>query len=66
VAAGLPAVTASYGVVEVAHVDELAAVLSRADAALFQAKREGRDRIVVHGGAGAPAPAVLESLTVVR
>jgi diguanylate cyclase (GGDEF)-like protein len=66
VAAGLPAVTASYGVVEVAHVDELAAVLSRADAALFQAKREGRDRIVVHGGAGSPAPAVLESLTVVR
>jgi diguanylate cyclase (GGDEF)-like protein len=47
-AAGLPLVTASFGVVA-SHADEtLASSLRRADVALFQAKHEGRDRIVVH------------------
>jgi diguanylate cyclase (GGDEF)-like protein len=55
VAAGLPAVTASYGVVDAGDGD-VAAALVRADAALFQAKREGRDRVVVHAMATAVEP----------
>jgi diguanylate cyclase (GGDEF)-like protein len=55
-AAGLPTYTASYGVVEARVDDDFASVISRADAALFQAKREGRDRIVVHDEHGDPTP----------
>ncbi len=44
---GLPRFTASFGVTEMpAHLD-LPTALSRADTALFTAKREGRDRVVV-------------------
>ena len=46
--AGLPNYTASFGVVEAGEDEDLPTILARADAALFQAKREGRDRIVVH------------------
>ena len=46
--AGLPTFSASYGVVEAGSDDDFATVIARADAALFQAKREGRDRIVLH------------------
>ena len=57
--AGLPQFTASFGLVEAGLAEDLPAVLARADAALFQAKREGRDRIIVHdaAGNGEPAPA---------
>jgi diguanylate cyclase (GGDEF)-like protein len=46
--AGLPEVTASFGVVEASEGEELYELLARADAALLDAKREGRDRVVVH------------------
>ena len=45
--AGLPRYTASFGVVDAGDQEDLPAVLVRADAALYTAKREGRDRIVV-------------------
>ena len=44
--AGLPKFTVSVGIVLADPKDDLPAVLGRADAALFQAKREGRDRVV--------------------
>ena len=50
--AGLPNVTASFGVVESDHLEDLADALQRADVALFEAKEHGRDRVVVHDGAG--------------
>jgi len=57
--AGLPKFTVSFGVVEADPNDDLPSLISRADAALFQAKREGRDRVVVvdAGGHEVPAPA---------
>lgn len=53
VAAGLPTFTVSFGVAEDDHDEDLPSLLARADAALFQAKQNGRDRVVVHGD---PAP----------
>ncbi len=50
--AGLPQFTASFGLVEAGRQEGLAGILARADAALFQAKHEGRGRIVVHDAAG--------------
>jgi diguanylate cyclase (GGDEF)-like protein len=55
--AGIPRCTASFGIVDARPDDDLTATITRADAALFQAKREGRDRIVVHDDHGAPTPA---------
>ena len=54
--AGLPKFTVSFGVVEVDPKDDLPTTLSRADAALFQAKREGRDRVVVLDALGHEIP----------
>ncbi|HEY6533064.1 MAG TPA: GGDEF domain-containing protein [Acidimicrobiales bacterium] len=50
--AGLPAVTASFGIVVRESGEDLASCLARADVALFQAKHDGRDRIVAHDGSG--------------
>ncbi|MGX7679035.1 diguanylate cyclase [Jatrophihabitans sp. DSM 45814] len=50
--AGLPVFTASFGVVPAKLEDDLDALLARADAALFEAKRNGRNRVVVHDSAG--------------
>jgi diguanylate cyclase (GGDEF)-like protein len=50
--AGLPKFTVSFGVVEADPADDLPTLISRADAALFQAKREGRDRVVVIDAGG--------------
>jgi diguanylate cyclase (GGDEF)-like protein len=50
--AGLPSFTVSFGVVEVARQEDLPAAINRADGALFQAKREGRNRVVVHDALG--------------
>ncbi|MGO9856221.1 MAG: diguanylate cyclase [Acidimicrobiales bacterium] len=57
--AGLPKFTVSFGVIEAEPDDDLPGLISRADAALFQAKREGRDRVVVVDALGheVPAPA---------
>ena len=56
-AAGLPAFTASFGIVDSGASDDLPATVGRADEALFEAKRSGRDRVVVHAaGGGATSP----------
>lgn len=51
--AGLPQFTVSFGLVEAGdNDDDIADVLARADTALFEAKRLGRDRVVVHDAHG--------------
>jgi diguanylate cyclase (GGDEF)-like protein len=45
--AGLPKFTVSFGVVGSDRNDDLPTLIGRADAAVFQAKREGSDRVVV-------------------
>ena len=47
--AGLPAFTVSFGVAVAGDQDDLPTALARADAALFQAKLWGRDRVAIHG-----------------
>jgi diguanylate cyclase (GGDEF)-like protein len=47
--AGLPSYTASFGVVAANDEEDLESAVRRADAALFEAKHTGRDRVVVHG-----------------
>jgi diguanylate cyclase (GGDEF)-like protein len=46
--AGLPRFTASFGIAAADESEDLATALAQADAALFDAKRQGRDRVVVH------------------
>lgn len=54
---GLPGFTCSFGVAEAGPGEDFAAAIARADSALFDAKRRGRDRTVVHSGAAdTPAP----------
>ena len=53
VAPGASPLTLSFGVVQVAPDESIDLALARADAALYEAKRSGRDRTVV---GGAPAP----------
>ena len=43
----IPAFTASYGVVESAQSDDIGELIRLADRAMYQAKQEGRDRIVI-------------------
>ena len=50
--AGLPGFTVSFGVVQAGHQEDLPAVINRADAALFEAKRDGRNRVVFHDLSG--------------
>jgi len=54
--AGLPQFTVSFGVVEAHDQEDLPALINRADAALFQAKRDGRDRVVIQDGFGKTMP----------
>lgn len=57
VAAGtVPAFTVSFGVASSADADTLDDLLRMADAALFQAKRLGRNRVVVDPSGGASLP----------
>lgn len=49
---GLPSFTASFGIVEARDAEDLTAAIARADGALFQAKHDGRNQIVVHDTAG--------------
>jgi diguanylate cyclase (GGDEF)-like protein len=56
---GLPKFTCSFGITDGEAGEDLAAVLRRADGALLEAKRQGRDRVVLHdavGTAGAEGP----------
>lgn len=46
-ASNVPGFTASFGVADTSQATDLATLVSLADSALFTAKREGRDRIVV-------------------
>ncbi len=50
--AGLPKLTVSVGIVAARPEEELSGVIGRADAALFQAKKDGRDRVTVHDELG--------------
>jgi diguanylate cyclase (GGDEF)-like protein len=43
---GLPAVTCSFGVAQYKDGDDVDRLLNRADERLYQAKREGRNRVV--------------------
>ena len=52
--AGLPAFTVSIGVIQADPQEDLPALIGRADQALFRAKREGRDQVIVHDAAGRP------------
>jgi diguanylate cyclase (GGDEF)-like protein len=45
---GLPKFTASFGLTDAERGEEMVEVLRRADDALLLAKREGRDRVVLH------------------
>jgi diguanylate cyclase (GGDEF)-like protein len=45
--AGIPRYTASFGLVEATEQEDLPTLIDRADACLFAAKRDGRDRVVV-------------------
>ena len=56
--AGLPKFTVSFGVVEADPKDDLPTTISRADAALFQAKRERRDRVIVLDALGHEIPSL--------
>jgi diguanylate cyclase (GGDEF)-like protein len=49
---GLPEFTVSFGIVEAAEIEEFVEMLARADSALLQAKRAGRNRTVVHNSRG--------------
>ena len=48
----MPKFTASFGITDAEPGEELVAVLRRADDALLLAKRQGRDRVVLHDSCG--------------
>lgn len=56
---GLPPFTCSFGVAEADGLEDFADVIARADVALFEAKKAGRDRAMVYGEALAPAQLVV-------
>ena len=47
---GLPAFTCSFGIAEADDTEDFTDVIARADIALFEAKRAGRDRAVIYDG----------------
>jgi diguanylate cyclase (GGDEF)-like protein len=58
--AGLPKFSVSFGIVRAGQNEELPAVIGRADAALFDAKHQGRDQVVVHDADGAIVPSAAD------
>jgi diguanylate cyclase (GGDEF)-like protein len=54
--AGVPHYTASFGVVEATPQEDLPTLIGRADACLFAAKRDGRDRVVVGAASAEQVP----------
>ena len=61
-AGSVPPFTVSFGVAERSEGNDLEDLCKAADIALFQAKREGRNRVVVDGGVGpTPSSADFES-----
>jgi diguanylate cyclase (GGDEF)-like protein len=63
--AGLPKFTVSFGVVDAGEHEELPTVVSRADAALYQAKSDGRDRVVAHDPSGRAVAVAVDPRSVV-
>ena len=47
---GLPGFTCSFGITETGEAEELSDIIARADLALFEAKRSGRDRALIYHG----------------
>jgi diguanylate cyclase (GGDEF)-like protein len=64
--AGLPKYTASFGVIDAAEHEDLPTLIARADAALFEAKRRGRDQVVVHDTTGTTVEPVSDPCPDVR
>jgi diguanylate cyclase (GGDEF)-like protein len=62
--AGVPRYTASFGVVEATQQEDLPTLIGRADACLFAAKRDGRDRVVVGPAIAGQAVAVAGAVAV--
>jgi diguanylate cyclase (GGDEF)-like protein len=60
--AGLPQFTMSVGVTDMGADETLSAALERADQALFAAKKQGRDRVVLYGAVDPPVPRPEEDL----
>lgn len=61
---GLPAFTCSFGITEAAEGEELPEIIARADIALFEAKRSGRNQARLYDPAGSvddPAAAVADA-----
>ncbi|MDQ2836011.1 MAG: GGDEF domain-containing protein [Actinomycetota bacterium] len=56
---GLPAFTCSFGVTEADDAEDLSEIIARADLALFEAKRSGRDRAVLYDGSNEAPPVAL-------
>ncbi|MDP3226126.1 MAG: GGDEF domain-containing protein, partial [Rubrivivax sp.] len=46
----LPTLSLSFGVVQIAFGEGIASALRRADQAMYEAKRQGRSRVVTAGG----------------
>jgi len=57
---GLPKFSVSFGIVEAGQSEDLQAVIGRADAALYDAKQQGRDQVVVHDQDGAIVPSAAD------
>lgn len=53
---GLPKFTCSFGITDAERGEDLTAALRRAGGGLLTAKRQGRDRVVLHDAAGTTGP----------
>jgi diguanylate cyclase (GGDEF)-like protein len=57
IVAGVPTYTASFGAIPAHLDDDLDTLLTRADSALFEAKRNGRNCVVIHDNPATQQPA---------